>query len=168
MNLQDAILERLRHCPQILLATGDRLGNDDRLCALTVGVGRAVELLRNNNALRVQLERVAAYAIGWRIQMDYPARLQHQDTQPAFAAVIAERKRQRQLFKAKKIQFDCASPIVDDKRKARVLIEELGEVAKEVDNIEHNHRDAHGFLRNELSQVAAVAVAWIESLEVKP
>jgi hypothetical protein len=81
-----------------------------------------------------------------------------------------ERLNQRDLLKAGKIPFDCASPIVDANRKLRVLVEEVGEVAEALDllepavvAVEIKKRKAH--LRDELTQVAAVAIAWLESME---
>ncbi len=53
-------------------------------------------------------------------------------------------------------QGDCSSSDVADIVKAAVLTEESGEVARAV-------LDGNG-LRTELVQVAAVAVAWLESL----
>ena len=51
---------------------------------------------------------------------------------------------------------DCSSPDVADIVKAAVLSEETGEVARAVLDGKN--------LRTELVQVAAVAVAWLESL----
>lgn len=88
-----------------------------------------------------------------------------------FARIAAERSRQRQLFATRQITFDCASVIPDPNRKLRVLIEEIGEVAQELDRLEAL-RDRRGEkfiledLQDELTQVAAVAVAWLESLEI--
>lgn len=78
--------------------------------------------------------------------------------------IWGERERQRELFRASKISFDVANAIVDPARKFRVLAEEVGEVAHAIDQIE-NHGMAAGNLHLELVQVAAVAVAWLESLE---
>lgn len=83
-----------------------------------------------------------------------------------FAKIAAERDRQRQLFHAGKITFDCASPLPDPNRKLRVLTEEVGEVAQELDRLEHC-KDRRGDLETELIQVAAVATAWLESLNGK-
>lgn len=55
---------------------------------------------------------------------------------------------------------DCSSPGVDPAVKVMVLTEELGEVARAV-------LDGNGIdLRNELVQLCAVAVAWLELLGV--
>lgn len=87
-----------------------------------------------------------------------------------FALIAAERVRQRELFHQGKITFDCASVIPDPNRKLRVLTEELGEVAQELEKLEAaKDKRATRFitedLRDELVQVAAVAVAWLESME---
>lgn len=88
-----------------------------------------------------------------------------------FAKIAAERQRQRELFSAGKITFDCASGVPDSNRKLRVLMEEVGEVAQELDRLEGcRDKRAERFVRedleDELVQVAAVAVAWLESFEV--
>lgn len=54
---------------------------------------------------------------------------------------------------------DCSSPDVDETVKVAVLIEEAGEVARAVLTADHEA------LRNELIQVAAVAVAWLEGMK---
>lgn len=87
-----------------------------------------------------------------------------------FALIAQERIRQRELFHQGKITFDVASPIPDANRKLRVLTEEIGAVAQELEKLEAaRDRRALKFitedLREELVQVAAVAVAWLESLE---
>lgn len=89
-----------------------------------------------------------------------------------FAKIATERDRQRRLFHTGKITFDCASTLPDPNRKLRVLTEEIGEVAQELDRLEAL-RDRRGErfvledLETELVQVAAVAVAWLESLQAK-
>ena len=54
---------------------------------------------------------------------------------------------------------DCSSVLVPPVVKAAVLTEETGEVVRAVLDIERGDQ-----LRRELVQVAAVAVAWLESL----
>lgn len=70
--------------------------------------------------------------------------------------IKAERWRQECKVQTGKIPWDCADPSVDDDRKLAVLGEEFGEVARAL--IEGDG------LRAELIQVAAVALAWAESL----
>jgi NTP pyrophosphatase (non-canonical NTP hydrolase) len=70
-----------------------------------------------------------------------------------YAAIDAERARQEA-----KHPMTCASPLMDEHEKLTVMTEEVGEVARALlDGDEPNKRD-------ELVQVAAVAVAWLESL----
>ena len=69
-----------------------------------------------------------------------------------------ERCRQEHLHIQGNIPFTCVSPIVSCAEKLAVLTEEIGEVARAV-----QERDKIN-LREELIQVAAVAVAWAVSL----
>jgi hypothetical protein len=89
---------------------------------------------------------------------------------PILERIWIERLRQKDLFRIGKIGFDCASPIVSDDRKLRVLVEELGEIAQEIDAAEFgdNKKQARLRLRTELIQVAAVAIAWLKSFEKDP
>lgn len=77
-----------------------------------------------------------------------------------YALVDDERRRQSLLFDGAHPwgEGDCSSPLVTPIVKVAVLTEECGEVARAVLD---RDRDA---LRMELVQVAAVAVAWLESL----
>jgi len=76
------------------------------------------------------------------------------------ALVAAERDRQRTIWGGQHDwgSGDCSSLAVALEVKAAVLAEECGEVARAVLD-----RDPAA-LRTELTQVAAVAVAWLESL----
>lgn len=67
-----------------------------------------------------------------------------------------ERGRQEALKQAGKFQFTCADT-VSDWKKLPILLEEVGEVAKAM-----NEDDFIGIVK-ELIQVAAVCVAWLES-----
>ena len=79
--------------------------------------------------------------------------------------VIAERERQEELKAAGKISFNVAAPTASNCPKLSVLAEEFGEVAHQVtDLLENNGRGSVAELRKELIQLAAVSVAWIESL----
>lgn len=73
--------------------------------------------------------------------------------------VYEERQRQEQLLKEGKFTFTAASE-VNNALKASILGEEVGEVHKAL-----NDGDDLASLQAELVQVAAVAVAWAESLE---
>lgn len=112
--------------------------------------------------LRDQLFRIAASACGWA------ERLKAKD-QDIFALVTAERQRQRQLLRDGAFTLDVSSPIPDDVRKLRVLVEEIGEVAEAADKVESANvlrlKAAYAHLLEEIVQVAAVAVAWLESFE---
>lgn len=78
----------------------------------------------------------------------------------AFAAIRRERSRQLEQWGGSHTwgEGDCSSPDLDPTLKAAILMEETGEVARAVID-----RDAAN-LETELIQVAAVAVAWLESL----
>ena len=90
--------------------------------------------------------------------------------------VAAERARQNALIQEGRIPFDCADPSLDPSTKFPVLVEEVGEVAKELQELAaaiakpiseaqlDECEDALARLRTELIQVAAVAVAIAESL----
>lgn len=75
-----------------------------------------------------------------------------------FRLVDAERELQGLRWAARHEwgQGDCSSALVADPVKVAVLLEEAGEVARAV-------LDRNG-IRDELVQVAAVAVAWLEGL----
>jgi hypothetical protein len=90
-------------------------------------------------------------------------------TERALTAVGSERKRQERLKETGKFKFTCAGIEMTPAEKFAVLGEEFGEVAREVltqpdDAIAHDTKGSREGLRSELIQVAAVAVAWVESL----
>lgn len=72
-------------------------------------------------------------------------------------AIDSERARQEGLRASGK--FTCADPLTGNMCKLPVLLEEVGEVAKAIN--ERNRAE----MKKELVQVAAVAVAWLEALE---
>jgi NTP pyrophosphatase (non-canonical NTP hydrolase) len=76
-----------------------------------------------------------------------------------FAAITAERERQAQQWGGEHEwgTGDCSSGLVSAAVKAAVLAEECGEVARAA-------LDGTADLKDELVQVAAVAVAWLEGL----
>jgi hypothetical protein len=84
--------------------------------------------------------------------------------------IAAERARQNSLAALGRIPFNCADGGVLCTAKLPVLVEEVGEVAVELNNmLDPNLNDdvrdkARRDLRDELIQVAAVACAWAESL----
>ena len=78
---------------------------------------------------------------------------------PAIVAVAEERERQEELFRLGHLRWTAAHPECPDEKRLSALVEEVGEVARALHDGESPER-----LREELIQVAAVAVAWVESL----
>ena len=76
-----------------------------------------------------------------------------------WAEILAERARQAAKWEGEHDWGigDCSSDLVSASVKAAVLAEECGEVAREA-------LDGTLGLKDELVQVAAVAVAWLEAL----
>lgn len=88
----------------------------------------------------------------------------------ALNTVRAERDRQEGLKAAGRFKYTCADVEMHDEERLAVLVEEVGETARVVLN--RGRQLATGGedgttkkLREELAQVAAVAVAWIEALD---
>ena len=71
--------------------------------------------------------------------------------------VAAERLRQEGLKASGKFTATCADDIPAASKLA-ILVEEVGEVARAICDRDPEH------MREELVQVAAVAVAWVEAL----
>jgi NTP pyrophosphatase (non-canonical NTP hydrolase) len=80
-------------------------------------------------------------------------------TQKMVSEVGTERTRQDMLIHRGKIPWNCADPNIPHQLKLPVLAEEFGEVARAM--LEQTETD----LKTELIQVAAVAVAWAESIQ---
>src|SRR3972149_11715256 len=84
--------------------------------------------------------------------------------------VARERLRQEEMKLAGRFMFTCAEEGLTNAEKLAVLVEEVGEVARDVLNQEDRHLCTHDVvstpekLREELIQVAAVAVAGAEAL----
>jgi hypothetical protein len=83
-------------------------------------------------------------------------------------AIIAERLRQEDLKAQGQLPFTCMDRDADEGIKLAVLVEEVGEVAKEVQE-RYAFRDEEDGesarrLYTELIQVAAVAAAWAEAI----
>lgn len=108
--------------------------------------------------LRFTLANLAAYALIWATtgQMNFVR---------GCKAIAAERQRQGHLLVLGDIKEDVASPTTDPRAKFRVLFEECGEVAHAIDQVLH-HGLAASNIHTELTQVAAVCVAWLESFAV--
>lgn len=98
-----------------------------------------------------------------KVEIESPV---YQLNKNVMTAIWLERLRQKKLFKDKLLSFDCSSPVVSHDRKLRVATEELGEIAQTIDRLETSdcaHRREH--LKTEITQLAAVCVAWLESME---
>lgn len=84
-----------------------------------------------------------------------------------FKLIDQERARQSRLCAEGKFPWTCNDPTIRHESKLAVLMEEVGEVARCLnENTIHNsqtHLDQDALVA-ELTQVAAVATAWIESL----
>jgi hypothetical protein len=87
-------------------------------------------------------------------------------TEDILVEVFRERVRQEQAFLDGKHPYRLAAPDTDDCFRCAVLMEEVGEVAHEVNELEaHFTLERIEKLKKELIQVAAVAVAWLRGLE---
>ena len=87
------------------------------------------------------------------------------DTTDVLILVRRERARQDELKNAGRFKATCADDYLDDAEKLAVLMEEVGECARAVLERDRLVSDTHyANLKQELIQVAAVAVAWAESL----
>jgi NTP pyrophosphatase (non-canonical NTP hydrolase) len=97
------------------------------------------------------------------------------DTRTVLEDVGVERARQEQRKAEGRFTHTCANPspgAMTNAEKLTVLVEEVGEVAREVLTQDGRRlaRDTIGTreaLRMELVQVAAVAVAWVEALDAE-
>lgn len=84
---------------------------------------------------------------------------------PILREVANERYRQEKLRLEGRFAHTCADLNVSEGYKLGVLMEEVGEVARAMMEKMGLIGDVHNKdLRKELIQVAAVAVAWVESL----
>jgi hypothetical protein len=170
--IRQAIFDRLINQPGWMYVLTQN-SHDLTLADLASGVGMLGAQVMSNHVHqnkdfnhREQLERIAAHALGW---------LSRLEVKDPFSLVHAERERQAKLFRTGKILFDCSSPTPCPLRKLRVLFEECGEVAQAIDEIEQGSSAPsvcrthlprlRRHLITELVQVAAVAVAWLESGE---
>lgn len=106
--------------------------------------------------------------------------MNHAKLQRVFHRVLVERQRQDRLKEQGKFRFTCADDGLIDSEKYVVLGEEFGEVGRAVLNelalstdYSEMPESAQSLmvltqLRKELTEVAAVACAWLESLELEP
>jgi len=88
-----------------------------------------------------------------------------------FGLIAVERLRVRRLQAVGKYKFSTNSPTVSNGLKLAIVMEEIGEVAREIYEM-HDKDDftpqAKNRLRKELVQAAGTLVAWLETPEVKP
>jgi NTP pyrophosphatase (non-canonical NTP hydrolase) len=136
--------------------------SDLKVVQLATYQGLLASYLQDEGWNRQRLRNLYGFVTGWLMFVDY---------KNIPDAIHAERERQEQKFRDGIFTFTCASLTASPKRKLRVLIEEIGEVARAIDRIESyqilkiSKKDAEAHLCEELVQVAAVCVAWLESLE---
>ncbi len=84
----------------------------------------------------------------------------------ALDSIRGERARQERLKLEGRYKFTCADLEPSPCEKLAILGEEFGEAAHEVNETIGGHAKLdRAALRKELVQVAAVAVAWIESID---
>ena len=124
----------------LLLGFDPRLSNDDRLAALSGHVGMLAafvvyeEAATKRTLIKHKLVDCGAFALGWLYNFVEGDEC-HAEAKPL---ILAERERQQTLYRTQpeKYLVIMDSPVIDDKRKLRVLIEELGEVAEAIDWLE--------------------------------
>lgn len=77
----------------------------------------------------------------------------------AIEDIVAERARQEKLKVKGRFPYTAADADCPEHLKLGMLVEEIGEVARA-------HQDGHDAsdLKKELTQIAAIALAWIEGL----
>ncbi|WP_367897432.1 hypothetical protein AB3N61_09370 [Leptospira sp. WS58.C1] len=86
-----------------------------------------------------------------------------------FEYVLFERDRQEELLKKGKFQYNAATKGIRAKAKLPILVEEVGEVAKVINEMsDQGIANDPAELKKELIQIAAVCFAWIESIEEDP
>jgi hypothetical protein len=149
---------------------------DERLihvCTLAQQIGEQVMIAEYGvgpqrpaaeQALTLALMSIASFTVAWLVKND-PLQCLETAVTAVREEIFRERVRQRFLILARKLIFDCSSPIVDNRRKFRAPFEEAGEVAQAIDYLERRDIEQGRFdLRVELIQVAAVAIAWLEAL----
>jgi hypothetical protein len=85
-----------------------------------------------------------------------------------FTLITMERERQDNLVSAGKLPFNCADPSVPFAEKSRILGEEYGEVCEASYEADRSagvkQLSELQALQEELVQLAATCVAWLESL----
>jgi NTP pyrophosphatase (non-canonical NTP hydrolase) len=86
---------------------------------------------------------------------------------PGLIDIAKERERQERLKVEGRFKYTCADKTLTTGEKLAILTEELGEVAHavKVRAALTTNRTDDADLRKELVQVAAIALAWVESLD---
>ena len=89
------------------------------------------------------------------------------ESEQAFRTVYDEVRAERERAHRKHGDTSMESQPILSHRRASILTEEVGEVAKILNDVEHglDFGSAAPALRAELIQVAAMAVAWAEAVE---
>jgi len=161
------ILDLVNRHPDVIRAVmegNEQKSDDQKLLTLTVFAGQLAALIRDDGWSRSHLRRAFGFCTGW---------LRVLGEEDAVAKISTERDRQERLFLQGKHSFTCASRTACVTRKLRILVEEIGEVANAIDQLEiAESRESNALkewrlnLRMEIVQVAAVCVAWLESFEV--
>ena len=141
----------------VLISADPAMSHDAKLNELVKALGALASNLINHENMRCNLGGILGICFGWSMSLG---------TSMPFDKIHDERERQQRLFLDGFFSFTCVSPVVDPVRKLRILSEEVGEVANAIDELESGRQGQH-HLKTELIQVAAVAVAWLESLEPK-
>ena len=155
-----ALLDNDPETIKFYLFGGEQVCANKKIQMLTGRIGLlALVLPASPLSARDDLRSIYGFIAGWL------ASLGVKDVQNR---ISAERDRQDELFVEGKIPFNCASRVASIERKLRVLVEEVGEVAEAIDRCELSkpgHLPACDHLIEELIQVGAVCVAWLESME---
>ena len=114
------------------------------------------------NKTESTLLNIAAICVGWLETLGGPI-------EQIAANIADERIRQRRLFLAKKHSYQMESASVSNDKKIRVLAKMIGKLAAVTSEVERrpNSAETADQLRRRITQVAAVTVAWLESLEAQ-
>lgn len=78
---------------------------------------------------------------------------------------LEERRRQHRLKAEGRFRHTCDDPALDDMNLYAILGEEVGEVGHEVNEAFDKEVERTPHLRDELIQVIAVAMAWVERID---
>jgi hypothetical protein len=113
--------------------------------------------------------RKATWYLGREIGQEEPGPATGPAMERVWLDVVAERRRQERLKHDGKFTYTCADAGMSDGARLAVLGEEFGEVCRAVleRGLDGGHaHDAHGQnLREEVTQLVAVGVAWLEHLD---